>query len=146
MSLDSLRLYVNTNQMATKKLQSKLFGTTTTNGVSREPSSSPLGGSAVDPNLRINIPKLPTHSGIAIQDSKKQSDDSCWKPGGNQSYRQFLLNKLGTRYDGVEVYRLEQDERRERHWKRWGPYLAERQWVGTPTTLFDLSDITYRLQ
>ena len=29
---------------------------------------------------------------------------------------------------GAEVERLEQDARRERNWKRWGPYLAERQW------------------
>ena len=27
-----------------------------------------------------------------------------------------------------EVERLEQDRKRERNWKRWGPYLAERQW------------------
>ena len=31
--------------------------------------------------------------------------------------------------DGAgERARLEQDARRERNWKRWGPYLAERQW------------------
>jgi mannosylglycerate hydrolase MGH1-like protein len=28
----------------------------------------------------------------------------------------------------TEAVRLEQDARRERNWKRWGPYLAERQW------------------
>jgi hypothetical protein len=28
----------------------------------------------------------------------------------------------------IEAARLEQDARRERNWKRWGPYLAERQW------------------
>ena len=28
----------------------------------------------------------------------------------------------------TEAARLEQDARRERNWKRWGPYLAERQW------------------
>jgi hypothetical protein len=27
-----------------------------------------------------------------------------------------------------EAGRLEEDARRERNWKRWGPYLAERQW------------------
>src|SRR6201995_247472 len=27
-----------------------------------------------------------------------------------------------------EKARLAEDERRERNWKRWGPYLAERQW------------------
>jgi len=29
---------------------------------------------------------------------------------------------------GAEALRLEQDTHRERNWKRWGPYLAERQW------------------
>jgi hypothetical protein len=27
-----------------------------------------------------------------------------------------------------ELQRLEEDARREKNWKRWGPYLAERQW------------------
>ena len=29
---------------------------------------------------------------------------------------------------GPEHARLEEDTRRERNWKRWGPYLSERQW------------------
>jgi hypothetical protein len=29
---------------------------------------------------------------------------------------------------GAEEARLAEDERREKNWKRWGPYLAERQW------------------
>ena len=28
----------------------------------------------------------------------------------------------------AEVRRLEADARREQNWKRWGPYLSERQW------------------
>ncbi|MBC8120671.1 MAG: glucosidase, partial [Gemmatimonadaceae bacterium] len=28
----------------------------------------------------------------------------------------------------AEVRRLQEDARREQNWKRWGPYLAERQW------------------
>jgi mannosylglycerate hydrolase MGH1-like protein len=28
----------------------------------------------------------------------------------------------------AEAYRLEEAARRERNWKRWGPYLSERQW------------------
>src|SRR2546428_10006625 len=30
--------------------------------------------------------------------------------------------------EAVEAERLKQDTRRERNWKRWGPYLSERQW------------------
>ena len=29
---------------------------------------------------------------------------------------------------GAEGRRLEEDTRREKNWKRWGPYLSERQW------------------
>ena len=29
---------------------------------------------------------------------------------------------------GAEAERLAEDAGRERNWKRWGPYLAERQW------------------
>ncbi|MFT5524708.1 MAG: hypothetical protein ACI9HK_002670 [Pirellulaceae bacterium] len=28
----------------------------------------------------------------------------------------------------AEHFRLQEDERREKNWKRWGPYLSERQW------------------
>ena len=28
----------------------------------------------------------------------------------------------------AEANRLAEDERRVANWKRWGPYLAERQW------------------
>ena len=28
----------------------------------------------------------------------------------------------------TETKRLEEDVKREKNWKRWGPYLSERQW------------------
>jgi hypothetical protein len=33
------------------------------------------------------------------------------------------------RKSSVEAQRLEEDARREKNWKRWGPYLSERQWA-----------------
>ncbi|MCS6302885.1 MAG: glucosidase [Nitrospira sp.] len=33
-----------------------------------------------------------------------------------------------TEISGFEVHRLAEDARREKNWKRWGPYLSERQW------------------
>jgi hypothetical protein len=50
-------------------------------------------------------------------------------PPDGRPYRERLIEKLGHRYNGVEKFRLQQDEKRERHWKRWGPYVSERQWV-----------------
>src|SRR6185312_3678521 len=35
---------------------------------------------------------------------------------------------IGGLVSGAEATRLAEDERRTRNWKRWGPYLAERQW------------------
>ncbi|POW01560.1 hypothetical protein PSHT_12468 [Puccinia striiformis] len=32
-------------------------------------------------------------------------------------------------YKSVEEQRLEEDAQKRRHWKRWGPYLSERQWA-----------------
>lgn len=32
-------------------------------------------------------------------------------------------------WKSVEEKRLDEDERKEKHWKRWGPYVSERQWV-----------------
>lgn len=48
------------------------------------------------------------------------------------------LNVAGARQTGnalkgtKEGKRVEEDRVREKHWKRWGPYLAERQWVSLP--------------
>lgn len=30
--------------------------------------------------------------------------------------------------DNAEVTRLKEDKERTKNWKRWGPYLSERQW------------------
>jgi hypothetical protein len=35
----------------------------------------------------------------------------------------------GPQETNAELARLQQDARREQNWKRWGPYLAERQWA-----------------
>ena len=37
-------------------------------------------------------------------------------------------------WKSVEETRLDEDERKEKHWKRWGPYVSERQWVSLPST------------
>ncbi|GAA5972004.1 hypothetical protein JCM11641_002452 [Rhodosporidiobolus odoratus] len=34
-----------------------------------------------------------------------------------------------TTWKSVEEKRLEEDEAKEKHWKKWGPYLSERQWA-----------------
>jgi len=43
-----------------------------------------------------------------------------------------LKKQDGFQFDqwkSLEEQRLDEDERKEKHWKRWGPYVSERQWV-----------------
>jgi len=106
---------------AVKTLQQKLFrGAEDTNGIQQTDLR--------DPGLTIQIPKAEPPAGkleLPIKTSRLAQ-----APGDlNQSYRQRLSESLGADYHGVEKYRLLQDENRERHWKRWGPYLSDRQWV-----------------
>ncbi len=35
----------------------------------------------------------------------------------------------GKKLEGAEAQRLEEDAQRQANWKRWGPYLSERQWA-----------------
>lgn len=36
---------------------------------------------------------------------------------------------VGLRTKTAEADRLREDESRKKNWKRWGPYLSERQWA-----------------
>lgn len=101
---------------STRAIQDKLF-------------RGALGLSDADPRdhrLTIEIPKLAA--------SRPEAPPKVSKAGPHgdtiqTSYRQRLSEKLGVDYQGVERYRLQQDDARLRHWKRWGPYLSDRQWV-----------------
>jgi hypothetical protein len=57
--------------------------------------------------------------------------------------------------DGKEVLseeekRLRQDRDRTKYWKRWGPYVAERQWAtgssSTSRCIFALADFTLQFE
>ncbi|KAG2339761.1 hypothetical protein BDR05DRAFT_575336 [Suillus weaverae] len=117
-----------------KSLQQKLFrGAEDTNGIQQAESR--------DPGLTIQIPKAelaPPAPKPPPKTSKTVPGDlKIQENGSTKSYRQRLSESLGVDYHGVEKYRLLQDENRERHWKRWGPYLSDRQWA---TVREDYSD------
>ncbi|KAF8335749.1 uncharacterized protein EI90DRAFT_2913018 [Cantharellus anzutake] len=92
-------------------------------------------------NLTINIPAARSSTSQPILPKSKshyeaggsprtRSADGSRSAGAREpTYRSQILRKLGTQYTSVEEYRLDQDRDRERHWKRWGPYLSERQWA-----------------
>lgn len=108
-----------------KVIQDKLFrGGDDSNGLG---SSDP---DPRDPRLTIQIPK-PT---VKSEPPKVTKASPCSLSGTNRdtvqkNYRQRLNDRLGADYQGAERYRLQQDDARLSHWKRWGPYLSDRQWV-----------------
>src|SRR5215212_4690726 len=40
-----------------------------------------------------------------------------------------MTGSTGRTASNVEAHRLDEDARRVKNWKRWGPYLSERQWA-----------------
>ena len=110
-----------------KAIQDKLFR-------SGDDPSGPGSGDSPEPRdqrLTIQIPK----PAAKPEPPPKPTKPSPRGPGGSdgdiikKSYRQRLSTRLGTDYQGAERHRLQQDDARVRHWKRWGPYLSDRQWA-----------------
>ena len=116
-----------------KEVQDKLFGR------KQVSDDTPLQDTGVDPpSLTINIPKpqptpmYPARKAAtdsspkqdAADDTFTQTTDAIRRP-----YRERLAQQLGDEYRGAEKYRLGEDNERKKHWKRWGPYLSDRQWV-----------------
>jgi hypothetical protein len=111
-----------------KKVQAKLFR-------SQGPHQSQQQEGRASPSLEIHIPKVePLPTPNPPQKVSKLTSDGYSKPNAyGRPYHQRVSDILGCDYQGVERYRLVQDEKKERHWKRWGPYLSERQWVSGNT-------------
>ena len=104
---------------AVKKIQGKIF---------RGDATPTQIDETRDTGLAIVIPKPPPTPvpppKLSSSTGQKQADDAFPK-----SHRDRLAQKLAGEYRGAERHRLLQDEKRERHWKKWGPYLSDRQWV-----------------
>ncbi|KAF7321252.1 Glycoside hydrolase family 63 protein [Mycena kentingensis (nom. inval.)] len=122
---------------AVKNVQQKLFGKT-----NAQDASNGIAAPAPerDVPLSINIPKSSSSQPILPPPPKasKSATQSNYPEQDRQApWMKRLGEKLGTEYKGAERYRLLQDENKERHWKRWGPYLSDRQWA---TVREDYSD------
>ncbi|KAJ3815571.1 hypothetical protein F5876DRAFT_61474 [Lentinula aff. lateritia] len=122
---------------AVKKVQQKLFGGGNISNNDGLPRSEPA--------LTINIPAVPSMprppaaappKSTEVSDPSPDNDElDARQQQDNCSYRERLASRIGADYKGVERYHLGQDERCERHWKRWGPYLSDRQWITRPTEM-----------
>ncbi|KAI0702938.1 Six-hairpin glycosidase-like protein [Cerioporus squamosus] len=115
-----------------KKLHAKIFrGQNADDKEDGKPARS-----STDPALTINIPNPvltdSSQSGPVPPKMTKTDTNTTNQTEHDVDYRPFrvrLADKLGPDYQGTERFRLEQDDKRERHWKRWGPYLSDRQWA-----------------
>lgn len=85
-----------------------------------------------DNPLTISIPQTSTPPPTLPSKAGKPQESNA-SPTSNENapepYRDRIRQKLGSDYKTIEQYRLDQDNKRERHWKRWGPYVSDRQWV-----------------
>lgn len=142
-----------------KKTQQKIFGTGTDGDLGdgnapqvesppQEQGLGPTGGGTGGQGhgLTVIIPKPkapPTPPPRkTTSDPTPNATDKPNEPEGDDGdgftrdsvpFRERMASKLGGEYKGAERYRLQQDDKREKHWKRWGPYLSDRQWVGFST-------------
>ena len=110
-----------------KKMQDKLFGRSQTPLQSDDNSLQP-----VTP-LTINIPTptYPARKATNSPPNQEPIENTFTQPteAERRPYRERLAEQLGDEYKGAEKYRLREDDERKKHWKRWGPYLSDRQWV-----------------
>lgn len=121
------------SQTPLKKLQAKIFRGQ--NGEDDAKDGKPTRSSS-DPALTINIPNpnlnessQPGPAPPKMAKTESNAPNEADEDERADPFRQRLSEKLGPEYHGAERFRLDQDGRREQHWKRWGPYLSDRQWV-----------------
>ncbi|OWZ77611.1 cytoplasmic protein [Cryptococcus neoformans Tu401-1] len=139
-----------------KKLQNKLFraGQEQSSAGAAAGDVTPVASGASTPvpeQLKINIPAPPG----AQQGDKREKENLPKRPPSQQesapeltpkdagsdvdtpeavaqdkkqTLRDRLVAELGPRFRSVEEYRLQQSDKYQVHWKRWGPYVSERQW------------------
>ena|ERR1700722_770516 len=116
---------------ALKKMQEKLFraaGDVTPRSHRDDTRESTLSSLS---SLTIDIPKPPASpfQPPKISGKKIVSSPELEYEYPSKSYRERLAQRLAGEYHGAEKFRLLQDGEREQHWKKWGPYLSDRQWV-----------------
>ena len=130
----------------TKKIQGKIFRGESGAGGPQPPRSTS------DPALTISIPKPATSQTPAPAPPKLAKPEAVPSPkqdernGDARPFRHRLAEKLKNEYKGAERYRLDQDRERELHWKRWGPYVSDRQWVRSVILLYCILIILYNLR
>ncbi|KZT19920.1 hypothetical protein NEOLEDRAFT_1245578 [Neolentinus lepideus HHB14362 ss-1] len=118
-----------------QRVQAMLFG-----GKVQQPQNG-SNGAGDGPALTIEIPRAESapppkfpklETNAVAEGSPKSGEAAAGVERETRPYKARLMEKLAAEdaeYTGVERYRLEQDGRKEKHWKKWGPYLSDRQWA-----------------
>ena len=61
--------------------------------------------------------------------SPRLVDKTARKAKGAKGFFKRAPTIVGIRAAAAEATRLKEDKERAKNWKRWGPYLSERQWA-----------------
>ncbi|GMK58313.1 hypothetical protein CspeluHIS016_0503450 [Cutaneotrichosporon spelunceum] len=136
-----------TVQPAAKELDSNNIKLPQAVAVAQEQSNENNGESGGAAPLHIDIPgqrgkeslpkraeraevKRDEHTPVPAGRSPRTAsgEETPRTPRENKSLRDRLAKQLGSEYRSVEDHRLHQSDLYEVHWKRWGPYVSERQW------------------
>ena len=86
---------------------------------------------AAQPPAASKQPAAPPTVAVTISTavSPKVVDKAARKAKGAKGFFKRAPTVVGIRARAAEARRLQEDERRDKNWKRWGPYLSERQWA-----------------
>ena len=89
------------------------------------------GDSGPDPSTGTptNTPKRISSRLFRASSPTPTEDVNLYIDVPEDPHRNRLLQRPVRDYCGAERYRLEADRKKEVHWKKWGPYLSDRQWV-----------------
>jgi hypothetical protein len=119
-----------------EQIRGKLFGGVNSNG--DKPADESIARSSSEVPLSIHIPKPQAPIQQNPPQRKETKSDPSPKPEvtkDSRLFRERLVETLGTNYRGAERHRLVQDSNKDLHWKRWGPYVSDRQWVRSSALL-----------
>ncbi len=82
-----------------------------------------------DDSLSPSPPPVTTTTSSGTSSTAKTTGTSSAKVVKARGKFTRAQTMVGTLIASAESTRLKQDEERSANWKRWGPYLSERQWA-----------------
>lgn len=99
-------------------------------GAAEAKPSPPLVKSTKVPPAASTEPPPPAAAVVAeAKASSKVIDKAARKAKGAKGFFKRAPTIVGIRATAAEATRLQEDKERTKNWKRWGPYLSERQWA-----------------